>query len=373
MTSIIDKYNNYLLLEKGFSPNTAEAYVGDVLKFFNFMEDEGLEARDVKLDDLHHFAASLYDIGLTATTMSRILSGVRSFFHYLLEDGYITDDPTELLEMPQRGEHLPTVLTVEEVDALEDAVDRSQDEALRDRAIVEVLYSCGLRVSELCSLQLTNVFLDDGFLQVMGKGRKQRLVPISPRAVTELKIWLSDRESIEPKPGEEDYVFLSHRRRQHLSRITVFHVLQVLALHAPYRLTRFATRLPPTYSKAVPTYVPFKLCWGTSVLIRRRYTPTSTAPSSNNKCWSICHEINRVASLTLSPTKEGDRGETICFYPQKNLCNTHCCTGALYYDCNYFTAKDKCQRFDVHKVLLLIMSILIKSLWTPSNPPSIIM
>lgn len=207
MTSIIDKYNNYLLLEKGFSPNTAEAYVGDVLKFFNFMEDEGLEARDVKLDDLHHFAASLYDIGLTATTMSRILSGVRSFFHYLLEDGYITDDPTELLEMPQRGEHLPTVLTVEEVDALEDAVDRSQDEALRDRAIVEVLYSCGLRVSELCSLQLTNVFLDDGFLQVMGKGRKQRLVPISPRAVTELKMWLSDRESIEPKPGEEDYVF----------------------------------------------------------------------------------------------------------------------------------------------------------------------
>ena len=275
MTSIIDKYNNYLLLEKGFSTNTAEAYVGDVLKFFNFMEDEGLEARDVKLEDLHHFAASLYDIGLTATTMSRILSGVRSFFHYLLEDGYITDDPTELLEMPQRGEHLPTVLTVEEVDALEDAVDRSQDEALRDRAIVEVLYSCGLRVSELCSLQLTNVFLDDGFLQVMGKGRKQRLVPISPRAVTELKIWLSDRESIEPKPGEEDYVFLSHRRRQHLSRITVFHV--------------------PTYSKAVPTYVPFKLCWDTSVLIRRRYTPTSTAPSSNNKCWSICHEINMVA------------------------------------------------------------------------------
>lgn len=232
MTSIIDKYNNYLLLEKGFSPNTAEAYVGDVLKFFNFMEDEGLEARDVKLDDLHHFAASLYDIGLTATTMSRILSGVRSFFHYLLEDGYIADDPTELLEMPQRGEHLPTVLTVEEVDALEDAVDRSQDEALRDRAIVEVLYSCGLRVSELCSLQLTNVFLDDGFLQVMGKGRKQRLVPISPRAVTELKVWLSDRESIEPKPGEEDYVFLSHRRRQHLSRITVFHVLQVLANRA---------------------------------------------------------------------------------------------------------------------------------------------
>lgn len=232
MTSIADKYHNYLLLEKGFSLNTTEAYDRDVLKLLNFMEDEGLEARDVRLDDLHRFAATLYDIGLLPTTTSRILSGVRSFFRFLVEDGYIDEDPTELMEMPQRGEHLPTVLTVEEVDAIEAAVDMNQEEGQRDRTIVEVLYSCGLRVSELCNLQLAHIFLDDGFLQVMGKGNKQRLVPISTRAVSELRLWLTDRATITPKEGEEDYVFLSHRRRQHLSRITVFHVLKLLAERA---------------------------------------------------------------------------------------------------------------------------------------------
>lgn len=232
MTSIVDKYNNYLLLEKGFSENTVQAYVSDVLKLLNFMEDEGLEAHDVQLDDLHRFASSLYDIGLTNTTLSRILSGVRSFFHFLVEDGYLSSDPTELMEMPQRGEHLPTVLTIEEVDALKNAVDLSQDEGQRDRAIIEVLYSCGLRVSELCSLQLSNVFFDEGFVRVLGKGRKQRMVPMSDCAVHELQLWLEDRARIVPKDGEEDYVFLSHRRRQHLSRITVFHVMQVLAERA---------------------------------------------------------------------------------------------------------------------------------------------
>lgn len=136
------------------------------------------------------------------------------------------------MEMPQRGEHLPTVLTVEEVDALENAVDLSQDEGQRDRAIIEVLYSCGLRVSELCSLQLSNVYFDEGFVRVLGKGRKQRMVPMSGRAVQELQLWLDDRAQIVPKDGEEDYVFLSHRRRQHLSRITVFHIMQVLAERA---------------------------------------------------------------------------------------------------------------------------------------------
>ena len=157
---------------------------------------------------------------------------MRSFFHFLVEDGYLSADPTELMEMPQRGEHLPTVLTVEEVDALENAVDLSQDEGQRDRAIIEVLYSCGLRVSELCSLQLSNVYFDEGFVRVLGKGRKQRMVPMSGRAVQELQLWLDDRGQIVPKEGEEDYVFLSHRRRQHLSRITVFHIMQVLAERA---------------------------------------------------------------------------------------------------------------------------------------------
>lgn len=232
LPSIIDKYTSYLTLERGLSANTAEAYVHDVCKLLNFMEDEDLEARDVKLDDLHRFSASLFDIGISPVSIARILSGVRSFYGFLLEDGYVDADPTELLEMPKRPDHLPTVLSVEEVDALKAAVDLSQDEGQRDRAIIEVLYSCGLRVTELCTLQLSDLFLDEGFMRVMGKGSKQRLVPVSPCAIKELKLWFACRCHIEPKAGEEDYVFLSFRRRQHLSRITVFHVLQVCALAA---------------------------------------------------------------------------------------------------------------------------------------------
>lgn len=229
---MIDKYHSYLLLEKGLSENTRLAYVADVSKLLLFLSGEGIDPLHAQLDDLHKFSASLYDVGISPTSISRILSGVRSFYAFLLEDGYIEADPTELMEMPKRPEHLPTVLTVEEVDALEAAVDLSQEEGQRDRAIVEVLYSCGLRVSELCGLTMSCLYLDEGFLSVTGKGSKQRYVPVSPRAIKELQLWFADRCHIDPKPGEEDYVFISHRRRQHLSRITVFHILQVLATTA---------------------------------------------------------------------------------------------------------------------------------------------
>lgn len=229
---MIDKYHSYLLLEKGLSENTRLAYVADVSKLLLFLSGEGIDPLHAQLGDLHKFSASLYDVGISPTSISRILSGVRSFYAFLLEDGYIEADPTELMEMPKRPEHLPTVLTVEEVDALEAAVDLSQEEGQRDRAIVEVLYSCGLRVSELCGLTMSCLYLDEGFLSVTGKGSKQRYVPVSPRAIKELQLWFADRCHIDPKPGEEDYVFISHRRRQHLSRITVFHILQVLATTA---------------------------------------------------------------------------------------------------------------------------------------------
>lgn len=229
---MIDKYHSYLLLEKGLSENTRLAYVADVSKLLLFLSGEGIDPLHAQLDDLHKFTASLYDVGISPTSISRILSGVRSFYAFLLEDGYIEADPTELMEMPKRPEHLPTVLTVEEVDALEAAVDLSQEEGQRDRAIVEVLYSCGLRVSELCGLTMSCLYLEEGFLSVTGKGSKQRYVPVSPRAIKELQLWFADRCHIDPKPGEEDYVFISHRRRQHLSRITVFHILQVLATTA---------------------------------------------------------------------------------------------------------------------------------------------
>lgn len=211
------------------SGNTSLAYEQDVRKLFSFLEDEGIAVQDVTLDDLHRFAALLYDTGIAPTSISRILSGVRSFYRFMVEDGYIETDPTELLEMPKRPNHLPTVLTVQQIDDLEAAVDLSQEEGQRDRAIVEMLYSCGLRVSELCSLKLSDLYFDEGFVRVVGKGNKQRLVPISPRAIKELQLWFIDRSRIDIMQGEEDYVFVSKRRKKHLSRITIFHVLQVLA------------------------------------------------------------------------------------------------------------------------------------------------
>lgn len=229
MDELIEKYAIYLTLEQGLSAHTKEAYVHDVEKLHGFLDDQHLDVLEVTLDDLHRFAFALHDIGIVQSSIGRILSGVRSFYHFLHLEGYMDADPTELLESPKIPRHLPTVLTLDEVNRLEDAIDLSQDEGQRDRAIIELLYSCGLRVSELCGLLLSDLFLDEGFIRVMGKGSKQRLVPISPEAVKELNLWFADRCHISIKQGEEDYVFVSHRRGRHLSRITVFHNLKVYA------------------------------------------------------------------------------------------------------------------------------------------------
>lgn len=229
MQGLIDKYALYISLEQGLSANTREAYIHDVQKLADYLDDQQTDLLSVKLDDLHRFAFELHDIGIMPTSIGRILSGVRSFYHFLHLEGYIQADPTELLEWPKQPQHLPTVLTLDEVNRLEGAIDLSTDEGHRDRAIIEMLYSCGLRVSELCGLLLSDLFFDEGFIRVLGKGSKQRLVPISPKAIEELNLWFSDRCHIDIKPGEEDYVFVSHRRGRHLSRITVFHNIKVYA------------------------------------------------------------------------------------------------------------------------------------------------
>ena len=226
---MLEKYRSHIFLERGLSVNTREAYTRDVARFLTYLEEEHLRPEDVRLEDLHKFTWTLHDLGISARSIARILSGLRSFYHFLLLDGYIQDDPTVLLESPKIGQHLPEVLTIEEIDAIIAAIDLSQEEGQRDRAIIEMLYSCGLRVSELCSLLLSDLFLDEGFLRVTGKGNKQRLVPVSPRAIRELKNWFIDRNTIDIKPGEEDYVFVSHRRKKHLSRITVFHNIKLYA------------------------------------------------------------------------------------------------------------------------------------------------
>lgn len=237
MNSILKKYKSYITLEQGLSNNTREAYLHDVEKLLTYFEDEKIDFLKVELEYFHSFAAALMDVGIGERSIARILSGVRSFYKFLVLDGYLEQDPTELLESPKIGKHLPEVLSVEEIDAIEGIIDVSTPEGQRDRAAIEMLYSCGLRVSELCNLLLSDLYLDEGFLRVTGKGNKQRLVPISERAIRELKSWFAFRNSINIKPGEEDYVFISAARKKHLSRITVFHNIKVYAEQAGIQKT----------------------------------------------------------------------------------------------------------------------------------------
>ena len=217
---IVRNYVRYLKLQRNMSGNTLDAYQRDLRKLLDFLEGENKDIREVMLEDLEAFSAGLHDIGIHPRSQCRILSGVRSFFKFLQLDGYREDDPTELLESPQIGEHLPEVLSPQEVDQLEASIDLSKWEGHRNRAIIEVLFSCGLRVSELVNLQLSNLYLEEEYVRVMGKGSKERLVPISRRAIQELKYWFDDRRHMTIKPGEEDYVFLN-RYGKHLTRTMI--------------------------------------------------------------------------------------------------------------------------------------------------------
>lgn len=208
---ILRAYQRYLKLQRGYSANTLDAYIRDLEKLLVYLEREEKHVLDVELSDLQHFAAGLHDIGIGPRSQCRILSGVRSFYRFLQLDGYREDDPTELLESPVLGEHLPEVLTTAEVDALENSIDLSKWEGHRNRAIIEVLFSCGLRVSELVNLKLSNLYLKEQYIRVFGKGSKERLVPISPKAIKELGFWFDDRQHMNIKPGEEDYVFLNRQ------------------------------------------------------------------------------------------------------------------------------------------------------------------
>ncbi|MCR5180330.1 MAG: site-specific tyrosine recombinase XerD [Bacteroidaceae bacterium] len=235
MDPVLRRYYQYLRLERNFSENTLDAYSKDLNKLLNFLEQEGVDYREVKLEQLQTFSASLMDVGITNRSISRILSGVRSFYHFLTIEKEIADDPTQMLESPARGEHLPDVLTLAEIDQLIACVDLTKDEGPRDRAILETLYSCGLRVSELCGLRMSDLFLDEGFIRVHGKGKKERLVPISQSAIRELRNWFVDRDRVLIRPGHEDIVFLSIRRGTALSRISIFHIVKMLCLKAGIR------------------------------------------------------------------------------------------------------------------------------------------
>ena len=233
---MVRRYVRYLKLQRNMSGNTLDAYQRDLQKLLDYLRHEEKDVREVTLEDLEHFSAGLHDIGIGARSQCRILSGIRSFFRFLQLDGYRDDDPTELLESPQIGEHLPEVLSPEEIDQLEASIDLSKWEGYRNRAIIEVLFSCGLRVSELVNLKLSNLYLDEEFVRVFGKGSKERLVPISQKAIKELGFWFDDRQHMKIKPGEEDYVFLN-RYGSHLTRVMILIMIKRLATDAGIQKT----------------------------------------------------------------------------------------------------------------------------------------
>lgn len=234
---LVRRYYQYLKLEKGCSNNTIDAYMRDLDKFLIFIKDEGVDVLDAKLEHFHNFSATLYDIGITATSLSRILSGVRSFYHFLVLEEKLEVNPTELLEFPKRPQHLPDVLTVEEIDAIESVIDLSNPEGQRNKAIIETLFSCGLRVSELVSLKLSNLFLDAQHIKVEGKGSKQRLVPISEKAIHELNLYFMDRNLIDVPNEYQDFVFVSRLRKKPLTRVMVFLMIKDLVEKAGVQKT----------------------------------------------------------------------------------------------------------------------------------------
>lgn len=229
--NIAKAYQRYMRLERNFTPNTLDAYMRDIDKLLKHLRERGIDPTAATLADLRDFAARLHDLGIGPRSQCRILSGVRSFYKFLQTDGFIDDDPSELLESPQLGEHLPEVLTTDEVDRLEQAIDLGKWEGQRNKAIIEVLFSCGLRVSELVNLKLSDLFLADRFIRVIGKGRKERLVPISDNAIRQLRFWFDDRNHMDIKPGEEDYVFLN-RRGAHLTRTMILIMIKRLGPEA---------------------------------------------------------------------------------------------------------------------------------------------
>lgn len=229
-------FQRYLRLERGYSQNTIDAYMRDISKLSEFLHGNGMEVLEARLSDLESFSEWVAKSGVGQRSHARILSGVRSLYHFLVVDGFLEEDPSELLESPSQPQHLPEVLSVEEVDRLIDSIDLDKWEGQRNRAIIEVLFSCGLRVSELVTLRISCLYREERYLRVLGKGGKERLVPISQRAIDEIDSWFVQRDAMVIKPGEEDFVFLN-RRGSHLTRTMVLIMIKKYAAMAGLKKT----------------------------------------------------------------------------------------------------------------------------------------
>ncbi|MEA3461902.1 MAG: site-specific tyrosine recombinase XerD [Bacteroidota bacterium] len=236
--AILKEYEGFLKLEKGLSSNSIEAYLSDIGKLEQFLDMEQFEAgpEELNQEQLGRFLIWISELGLSARSQARILSGIKAFYRYLLLEEIIEKDPTALLEGPRLGSKLPEVLTVEEIDRMLSKIDLSNPQGRRNRAMLETLYSCGLRVTELVQLQISGIFRAEGFIRVIGKGDKERLVPVSPRALKEIDLYLPDRNALSIQPGYEDILFLN-RRGKMLTRNMVFTIIKELASAAGIQKT----------------------------------------------------------------------------------------------------------------------------------------
>lgn len=225
---VIEDFGAYLLLEKGLSANSISSYSTDVRHLGNFLVDKGISLTEVSQDDLHYFLAEVHELGIAPRSQARMLSGIKSFFKFLILEGYLITNPAELLESPQLSRDLPDVLSVEEIDAMISVIPSDKEESLRNHAIIETMYGSGLRVSELVEARLTRLNLEEGLLIVQGKGSKERMVPVSPVAVSLLRQWLEQRSRMNIKPEGQDIIFLNRRGRP-LTRVMIFYIIKELA------------------------------------------------------------------------------------------------------------------------------------------------
>jgi len=247
----IKEFVSYLKIEKGLAENSIFAYQNDVAKLHDFSVSIDKNAEQISYNDLKLFIAELYDLGLSARTQARIISGIKQFYGYLLLENYITVDPSELLDQPKIGRKLPEVLTIEEIDRLIDALDMSKTESHRNKAIIETLYSCGLRVSELVNLRFSDLFFEEGFIRVIGKGNKERLVPVSASVEKEISIYNDHiRRHQNIKKGDENVVFLN-RRGGKLTRVMIFTIIKDLA----ERISLQKTISPHTFRHSFATHL----------------------------------------------------------------------------------------------------------------------
>lgn len=228
---LLQDFESYLTLERGMADNTRLAYISDVGHLLEFLDEKGINPADVEESNLHEFVCTLRDLGIGPRSQARILSGIRSFFKYLKLSGLIENNPTDLLESPRLGRHLPDVLSTREIDLMIEQIPEDKDESLRNHAIIETLYGSGLRVSELIDARLSRLNIDDGYLIVEGKGSKQRIVPISPTALGLIKDYLPQRSLLNIKSDAQDVIFLN-RRGGKMSRVMVFYIIRDMAAAA---------------------------------------------------------------------------------------------------------------------------------------------